>query len=333
MKVRYLGMLLPLALLWSVACGPPGPPGEDGEQGDMTFKPPPEWSTWRDSSQLAEGGQVELGVVSRDDGQILRVLQASSSDPRVLEVVETGYDNIVVRGVADGEAMLQVVARRPDGSNVDDSLAIGVREVARHTLTHDCADSPNWLYLPSQYLRLTSQLYSDEDVKLVGYDVPPVRVDGLELDADHTRGTTVSLRTGDAGTQGTLESTVTDDKLEFEVVEFGQVDGVTAVADWGNEGDLKAGGSPAVYQVYPTVNDATVCNSGLRSRVESETTAICEVIPMGTQYEDGRRRGTSFAVEPLAEGLCEVDFALETADGEEQYATQISFEILPDDSE
>ena len=339
MKRRVLGVLLPLALVWSVACGPLG---ETGEQGEIVFESPSGWGNWGSPSELAEGGQLEFSVVSNYNGGLLSddeyqaayIIQATSSDPGVLEVVEFDRDKIVVRGVADGEVMLQVEARREDGTDIEDALPIPVREVARHTLSERCSSESELLYLPTQRLRVTSNLYSHQDNRLAGYEEPPVRVtgEGLEL-LELTSESTIRLNTGEAGEQGTLESTVTDDKLDVAVVAFAQVNGSTLTNLFGGDPEAEIRLMTA-FATTPTVDGVPVCNEGLRSRLASETTDICEVTAMyGRDNDDGSWAGTSFVIDPLAPGQCDVEITIVHPESGQEFGAQLSFEVQPASSD
>ena len=303
-RVIFGSGLAAVGLYFSVACTST----ITGNEGNLDFSYTADDQVTNFNKPIAVGAKLELKVLETGTRAEVDVQEASTDDPSVLEVETFSSNRVILVGRGEGEALVEVSARVPNGEVLSDSVNMlaAVPEVLK--LRHSCTVEG----VSAKYLANTKEVHVGYDMEkangqaVIGYGYFPIEVapEGLvTLDETSTNQANFLFDIGADPGVVTISSTIDDAMLELDIVTEAAIDGIAGPVD---PVEVRVD-STSYVNVHPTVGDDPVCASNAAMTAESKTPDICTVTavaPLDAEEEGILGRTGAVAVEGKAFGNC-----------------------------
>jgi hypothetical protein len=304
-----------------------------GNEGNFVFSYPADDDPTNFNKPIAVGAKLDLTVT--DTGQPARAVNitaAAFDDPEVLAVASFDGDKIIIEGVGDGTALLEVEGTTADGETLPDSVNMISRVPEVLKLWHTCAAGDVANYFVDQKVWLGFDMEMSNGQPVIGYGYYPVDAApgaSFTLDASASTQRHIAFQAGGSAGSVTLTSQIDSKTLDVEVVTKAQIDGVSepTVHVWE---DIDVGDKNSGY-VLPTVGGVAVCQANVTKTVVSDTPTICAVTdkdPPDTNDDASYEFGW-FEIEGLAEGDCLYTVTYPEGNGGSGVSEQFTYPIEP----
>jgi hypothetical protein len=279
-----------------------------GNEGNLDFSYTADDQVTNFNKPIAVGAKLELRVAETGTRRAVEVEDASSDDPGVLDVETFSSDRIIVTGTGDGNALIEVSAKVPDGSVVSDSVNMlgATPEVLK--LRHSCTSGEDEAkyFVDTDGVLIGYDMEKSNGQSVIGYGYFPIEVTGdaeLSLNESSTDQAHFHFDIGSMPGTATIASTIDETMLQFEVVTIGDVDAVEA--NPANSLRLHVD-ETAFFHVWPTVDGVRVCQSEETMTAETSTPDICTVSAVDPPSDQGTLDITGWVkVEGKEFGNCE----------------------------
>ena len=280
---------------------------------------------------IAIGAMLDIEVADVGQERPVTLSAAESDDPAILEVTTFAGSSVTVRGVADGEPLLQVTGTTASGEELSDSVNLLVRAPEVLRLAHTCTTNATGAYITNQKVYVPFELERENGQPVIGYGLYPATPSdaaGLTLDAESSNQQFMAFQTGAAAATLTLDSDIDDSSLSVTLIDAGAIDGVEAPIAFVLE-DIDVGDTNAFY-VRPTTGGTTVCQADIEKTVVSDTPTICDVRERAAA--DGGESAHEFGwfeIEGIAAGTCSYTVTFPGGSGGAGTSAQFTYEIQP----
>ncbi len=300
-----------------------------GEEGNFTFSYAADDDPLDTGKPLAAGAKLQLRVAQAGTNRTVEVTQATSDDASVMKVHSFSGNRVIVQGVADGGARLDVRGNVSNGTEQADHITLQVREAKKLVLSHACATGETAAYPVDVDAAVVYELQLASGQPVVGYGYWPVTLapeDGLALDQTSTSQQFMVFRTGTTPGDVTMTSTIDDAALTLRLVELSAIDG--AAFHRISTRQVKVDGT-SVVNVVPTVGDLAVCGALTQVAVTNDSPEVCDVTPTGTAPESEDTPTNSFGwvtVKGKEVGTCA--FTISWPDANAQASGSLSIDVV-----
>lgn len=299
-----------------------------GNEGNFQFSYPADDRVLDFNKPIAVGATLEVSVSDVGSDRPVELSAAAFDDPNVLSVESFSGNQVILKGIGAGGALLSVEGTTADGEALTDSVNFlaAVPEVMK--LRHSCTTEATAAYLAGSQIWVPFELEMENGQPVIGKGVYPVDASDTEaLALDTTRSSQTHLHYDVSGTaqSATLTPSIGGDALSIEIAEASAIDGIADPIDFAGE-DIDAGETAAFY-VLPKVGDATVCQANANKTVTSDTPEVCSV--RDRDAEAGSFESGWFEVEGLAEGECLFTISYPAGNAGAGASAQFSFPIEP----
>lgn len=288
-----------------------------GNAGEFTFGYLTDVELENFNKPLAPGSKLDLVAFENgSEDTTLEVVSARSSKPDVLTVTTTSDERATVEAVSEGEARIEMTARRADGTEVDDAVYMNVAEPTDIELGHSCTDADMAAYIASDKLAVPFQLSTDDGRTVIGEDYLPVEPEpkGSLKYIGKPRGQSwLYFLGGPPADRMRLRSTVDDTSLWMRLVRRSDVDQLRPTPP--SERAQTVVGEQTSVAVLPLADHDPVCQSNAMTRAKSLTPDICEVSADLDGDGSNWNRQQLAIVEGRAFGTCRARITLPETDG------------------
>jgi hypothetical protein len=258
---------------------------------------------------IAPGAKLDLVVFANGTTNKLTILEATSSKPGVLKVVEIKGETLVVSGVAPGATELTIVAKTFNGERVTDKMFFHVAKPATHGLEHICTEEPKAAYVRGTDVGIFHNMATADKRPVVGYDYVPLTItpsNALDFVAQPQAGTIYRYRATKAAPSVTIKSNIDGKSIEARIVEPSDI----KTGELWVPGRMLAGSrSYAVGHVRLT-GGAEVCSQNALTRARSLTPEICSVTARLDDSLDDTNREQLAEITALKFGTCQLEMTL-----------------------
>lgn len=245
-----------------------------GNEGNLTFSFAADDNLLDFNKPIGVGARLELTVRESGNNRGVTLLDAKFDDES-LGVISFDGNKIIVEGLAEGNAELQVDAELRDGTVVSDSVNLLARVPEVLKLNHTCSDDREALYLTGQRILVPFDMERSNGQPVIGFGLYPVSfdpADALTLDESIAAQQFMHLDTSETAQTVTLKSDIDDTSLTLKLTDPADIDGAELIADFRALVDV-----PAIYYALPTVGGQRVCQALTDPTVTSDTPEVCEV--------------------------------------------------------
>lgn len=299
-----------------------------GNEGNFQFAYPADDRVLDFNKPIAVGATLEVSVSDVGSDRPVELSAAAFDDPNILAVDSFSGNEVILKGIGEGGALLSVEGTTADGEVLTDSVNFlaAVPEVLK--LNHTCTSDRTAAYLAGSEIWVPFELEMENGQPVIGKGVYPVDAaapEALALDTSRSTQTHMLFDLSATAQSATLTPSIGGDALTVEIAEAGAIDGIADPIDFAGE-DIDAGEKAAFY-VLPKVGEATVCQANVNKTVTSETPEICTV--RDREAEAGSYESGWFEVEGLAEGECLFTVTYPAANAGAGISAQFSFPIEP----
>jgi hypothetical protein len=303
-KLIFAAAALPLCL--TVACES----RTTGNEGNFVFSYDADDDVRNFNKPIAVGASLDLEVRSVGGGEPPVELSAAApaeEDAEILEVTSFAGHEVTVKGLAEGEPLLEVTGTDTEGEELSDSVNLLVRIPEVLKLRHTCADgASSAAYLANRRAYIPFDLEMENEQPVIGYGYYPLTSSDPAavtiVTADSTQ-RNIAVDMGNTPGAYTLDSDIDDTTLTVNVVTEGQIDGVEQPIAFVVE-DIDVGDTNSFY-VLPKVGEDLVCQSSITKEVTSNTPEICTVQELLEGEDDDLLEGGWFSITGVAEGECQ----------------------------
>ncbi|MEL6349092.1 MAG: hypothetical protein AAFV53_38665, partial [Myxococcota bacterium] len=294
-----------------------------GNEGNFQFSYPADDRITDFNKPIAVGAMLDLEVRDVGQRQPVRLSDASTDDPAVLEVMGFGDADLTVQATGEGAALLMVEGTTVNGEALTDSINLLARIPEVHRLNHTCAESDQAVYLNSQRIWIPFEFEMSNGQPVIGYGYYPVSAQGdaqVTLNNSDSGQQFMAFDLGEATGAASLTSDIDGSVLAFDVVAPEDIDDISEPIAFVLE-DIDVGDKNDFY-VLPKAGEDTVCQAELAKTVVSDTPEICTVSEREPLDPDAYEYGW-FSIEGLAEGECRFTVAYPDAGVSKQFAYPI----------
>lgn len=327
-KILLAAVALPLAL--TVACES----RTTGNEGNFVFSYDADDDVRNFNKPIAVGASLDLEVRSVGDGEPPVELSAAApaeEDAEFLEVTAFAGHEITVKGLAEGEPLLEVTGTDTEGEELSDSVNLLVRIPEVLKLRHTCDNDANSAaYLVNRRAWLPFDLEMENEQPVIGYGYYPATSsdpEALTISTADSNQTHIALDMGNTAGSYTVDSDIDDTSLTFNVVTEGQIDGIAEPTAFVVE-DIDVGDTNSFY-VVPMVANDKLCQSSITKEVTSDTPNICTVDELLQGEDDDLYEGGWFTVTGVAEGECRYTVTYAGGNGGAGVSQQFTYPIEP----
>lgn len=268
---------------------------------------------------IAPGAKLDVLAFANGTDDELVVTSAKSSRPDVLAVDSVTRRLVVVKGVREGVADLEITARDAAGRTLVDRMFFHVRKPAVHALEHACTEEAEAVYVAGEPIDVFHGLATDDKLPVIGYGYAPVAVEprgALDLVAQ-PQGSAVYRFRANKPSKVRLRSTVDGSALTLDVVDRRDL----------KEGSLKCFGECKLVErrstyVFASVRHSRdgaehpVCNQSALTKAKSLTPDVCAVSAnLDDEPDVDSNREQLAVVKGLKFGICKYELTLPELDG------------------
>ena len=250
-----------------------------GNEGNLDFSYTADDDIRNFNKPIAVGAKLELRVHETGTRLEVDVEDATSDDNDTLAVETFARNRIILEGVGEGPALIEVTAKVPGGEVLTDSVNMLAARPDILELRHSCTGDAG----PAKYLVGTDGALISYDFKksngqdVIGYGYFPFEVSGdaeLTLNQTSTDQANFHFDIGTMPGTATIASTLDESTIDLDIVLPGDIDGI--------EGNPSAVlrlsvGDTRYFSFWPTVAGDRVCQSEEEVQAETSTPEICTV--------------------------------------------------------
>lgn len=257
---------------------------------------------------IAPGAKLDLVVFRNGTNEKLRLVDATSSRPGVLQVVKVEGETLTVSGVSPGATELTISATL-EGKRVTDKMFFHVAKPTSHALEHLCTEEPKAAYIRGTDVAIFHNLSTADKRPVVGYDYVPVTISPsgtLDFVAQPQGGTVYRYRAARSAPSVSVKSDIDGKTLEARIVEPADV----------KKGQLFvpkrmiAGGFAYAVARVEVADGTTVCSQNALTRARSLTPEICKVSAKLDDSLDDTNREQLAEIQALKFGTCRLEMTL-----------------------
>lgn len=299
---RFKWVLVPAALLLVTGCESV----VTGNEGNFRFEYDADDRVFDFNKPVAVGARLDLRVIDAGDDAPIELVDASTDDPAVLDVVSFEGNGFTLEGTGDGEVLITVKGAREGGEELSDSVNMLARVPDVHRLSHTCGADGSTAYLANQPIYVPFEFERSNGQPVIGYGYYPVQSSSPEVTLDSTWQDAQWMRF-DLGAAGaaTITSDIDGTVLNLAVIDEAAIDGAAQPIAFVLE-DIDVGDTNPFY-VLPTAGGDTVCQALATYEVTSLTPDLCDVRAIATfaapNSTEGKESGW-FEIEGIAAGTC-----------------------------
>jgi hypothetical protein len=265
---------------------------------------------------IAPGAKLDVVAFANGTDDELTVTSAKSSRPDVLAVDAVRRGRVVVRGVSEGVADLEITARDGAGGTLVDRMFFHVRTPAVHRIEHACTEDPDAVYVAGEPIDVFHGLATNDKRPVVGYGYAPVAIEprgALDLVAQPQGSPVYRFRAAKAS-KVRIRSSVDGSALSLDVVDRRDLkDGSLSCF-----GDCKLIEGRSTY-VFARVRhgEHPLCNQSALTKAKSLTPETCSVTARLDDDPDARdeNKDQLALVKGLKFGVCKYEIVLPELDG------------------
>ncbi|WP_168210710.1 Ig-like domain-containing protein [Persicimonas caeni] len=288
-----------------------------GNEGQFTFGYLTDVQIENFNKPIAPGARLDLVAFENgSDDKQYRVVEATSSNPKVLTVASVNGRHAVLEGVAPGSARITMTVRRADGTTLEDSVFMSVAKPTALELAHTCADTPKAAYVASDNLTVPFALHAEDGRAVVGYRYVPVDVEpkgALKFVSRPREFSEIVFRAGPPAEDVRITSKVDDTSLELRLVRRSDVDQIRP--EPATLQALTAVGYEQFVGFYPMAGTDPVCQSGMLTEARSLTPDICKVSADLDENGSNWNRAQMARVKGVGFGICRYEITFPEAAG------------------
>ncbi len=263
---------------------------------------------------IAPGAKLEVAAWRNGTSDALAITGARSSKPNVVAIDKVGEKSIVLKGISEGNAEIEITAKDTSGKELVDKMFFHVAKPATHGLEHSCTEEPEAAYVRSQEIDIFHSLKTSDKRFVVGSDYAPFTVEprgALKL-VHQPQGSGIYVFTApSAREQIKLRSTVDQKELTLKVVDIGSLKNVTLYAS-----DRMLEGSTQYAFASVSLPGTTLCTQRALTKAKSLTPEICKVRATLDENPDKDSNREQLAViTALKFGVCKYEVVLPELNG------------------
>lgn len=292
-----------------------------GNEGRFVFGYPATADILNFNQPIAPGARLDLHAFELGSGDEMTVIDARSSAPDVLKIVRTEGDRrVVLQGVTNGSARIEMVARDAQGHEFTDTVDMHVARPDRLVFRHGCTDHLFATYpANSSDVVIPFSMERENGQAVIGYGFHPIRVKpstSLRLDEESRDQGALHFRSRKPRHRVSIRSRIDDAYLGLALVDPAEVDDVVPKGEGGVGATVV--GAETVVSLQPTVSGVVFCQSPLMMSARSTTPDVCSATArLGDEDSPAENSLGIVRVEGLAYGVCEFEVVYRDAnDGE-----------------
>lgn len=288
-----------------------------GNEGNLTFSYTADDQVSDFNKPIGVGASLEIRVVEAGTRNPVTLNSVTSSDPATLKVVSTSGGAFVLRGLAAGEALIEVEADN-DGDVVTDSVNMlaAVPEVLKLSHSCDAGGTLGVLYSSNSEILVPFDLERANGQAVIGYGLFPLEISGdASLDRESTDQANLHIHLGAAGSVE-IASVIDGSRLSLDVIDDAAIDGAALTPLDGLQ-ILMFEGETRFAHVSPMAGEKRVCQSTAVMTAVSTTPEICAASATPNLDDtDSLNESLWLKIEAKAFGTCQIDVTFpDGADG------------------
>ena len=290
-----------------------------GNEGNLVFSYTADDQIGDFNKPIGIGASLDVRVATAGSRLPVTITSVTSTNPEVLEVVNTASGSFTLQGIAAGDALIEVEADGPDGTVTDSvNMLAAAPDVVKLYHTCEAATTRTAYYSSGAQVIVPYDLERTNGQAVIGYGLFPVEFAPSELatlDETSKDQANLHLTLGAAG-ELTISSALDDESLTLTLVDNASIDGASINPLEGGEVVVFEGETRFVH-VFPTVDGNRLCQSTATMTAVSATPEICTASASTNLDETDLVNETLWLkVEAKAFGICLIDVTFpEGADG------------------
>ncbi len=249
-----------------------------GNEGNLTFQYAADDDLLDFNKAIAIGAKLDLTVRTAGAEEAVDLTDATTQKPAVLKVAAFSGHTLTVEGVGEGNTLVEVTAKKADGTTVTDSVNMRAAKAEVLKMRHYCTSETTGHYLVNSQALLPFELERKNGESVIGYGYYPVSISpatGATHNTTNKAQVHLWLDTGKTPTVVTLQSDIDATTLKMQLHEESEIDG--ALLDGGKAAAQAFVGLNHYALVRPTIAGAPVCQANADFEAEATTEETCTV--------------------------------------------------------